>query len=756
MEYAKRNGLALGGAALVVLSAGWLVIGLGHEWAYPVLGWVPLPVSAGLAAYACLRVSRSERIEPATRRFWRHLAVAGVLLAGGTISNAVDALGGAQPSQRVGPVTVLWYLAVMGVVIWALLRLPTWQRSRGDLVRFALDACVILVAATAFVWQFSLRGHRDDAGLAGPVLVMVAVGFVAVITFVKVALAGAGRLDRRALRILSGASALSAVTGGLTPFLSGHPYLSSSFVAVPVGALGLVLAAEQQRRGECRESRPRASSRTSVLPYVAVVAMDALLLTADGGSTAVRVSTAVLTVLVLARQVYALRENRYLLTTVDANLAQLRDYQDQLTYQATHDPLTGVGNRALFAETVDVLLAARAPFHVALLDMDDFKSVNDRLGHHTGDQLLEVVSRRLRATVGPDGLVARLGGDEFAIVLRDLHTARVEVVLDRVLEALREPPRLAGAVVRGAASIGVTTARPDDTGGELLRRADVAMYEAKAAGGDRRRWFDAALDEQAREAARLGDDLLHALDRDELFLLYQPIVELPGGGPAGVEVLLRWRHPSLGLVPPDVFVPLAERNGTIVEIGRWVLENACRQAALWQHRFGPAAPAKVSINVSARQLAEPGFVADVEQILSRTGADRGRLLLEVTETAVLEAGAPLDAVRELRERGLRVALDDFGTGQSSLSLLLTVPVDVLKVDKSFVSGAAAGQAGAVIVEHLIGFTNGLRMEAVAEGVETEAQALRLHAAGYSLAQGYLFGRPTTAAEIEAGLLSPVR
>ncbi|WP_236028985.1 putative bifunctional diguanylate cyclase/phosphodiesterase [Paractinoplanes lichenicola] len=755
MEQARlrlhRNALGVAGSALVLAGAAWLAVGLVHEWAYPILGWLLLPVSAGVASYAAWGVSRSAVLDPGTRRFWRHMALASALYVGGTISNTVDAVGGPEPSQRVGTLTMSWYLATMGVVIWALLRLPAWQRTRGDWVRFLLDSCVVLVAGAAFVWQFSIRNHQEwtaESGSATAVLVMVSIGLVAVVTLAKVAFAGAGRLDRRALHLLSAGSALSAAFGSLSPFLVDHPHLSSSFVAIPVGSLGVTLAAARQLRSGGRLPAPRRIRRISVVPYVAVVAMDALLLWAGGDSTAVRISTAVLTVLVMLRQVYALRENRRLLSTVDTSLNRLRETQDQLSYQATHDPLTGVGNRALFEETVDVLLATRAEFHVALLDMDDFKSVNDRLGHTTGDSLLIVVSRRLRAAVGSEGVVARLGGDEFTIVLRDVTDHRVDEILARVLTGLRESPRL-GPGVRSVASVGVTTARAGDTGPDLLRRADVAMYEAKARGGDRRHWFDAEMDEQAQRTARLSADLLGALDRDEFFLLYQPIVELPSGRPAGVEVLLRWRHPEHGLVSPDVFIPLAERNARIVEIGRWVLENACRQAAEWQRRFGAHAPSKISINVSARQLAEPGFVAEVEQILARTGVDRATLLLEVTETAVLEAGAPLEAVRELRERGLRVALDDFGTGQSSLSLLLTVPVDVLKVDKSFVSGDAADHAGAVIVEHLIGFTNGLRIEAVAEGVETEDQANRLHAAGYSLAQGYLFGRPATAADIES-------
>ena len=746
MGLAKRHAQVAAGVLLLLLSTAWLLIGLRHEWAHPVVGWLPLPLSVGLAGYTCRRAARAEELDEGTRRFWRHLSLAlGVYLAGVT-SNIVDAVAGAQSSQRIGTVTLICYLLVLGVVLWALLRLPSWRRTRGDWIRFGLDACVVLVTSGAFVWHFSLREHElylRQTGSAGPMAALVGVGFLSVISFVKVAFAGAGRLDRRALHLLAGGAGLSALCGGLTPFLSAYPYLSSSLVSVPVSALGVQLAAIRQLRGDGRPPRPRRRAVMSVVPYIAVAAMGALLLSTGGESLIMRAGAVIITLLVMIRQIVTLRENKRLLATVDANLCQLRDYQEQLTHQATHDHLTGVANRTRYETFTTELIEGGEPFHVALLDMDDFKSVNDRRGHHTGDALLVVVSRRLERIVGERGLVARLGGDEFVLVIRGS-----DDLLAEVLRAMREPQRVHGSPTSSQVSVGVTASRPGDSPEELLRRADVAMYAAKELGGNRWHAFDPAMDDLARETARLGADLLHALERDEFFLLYQPIVELPGHRATGVEALLRWRHPERGLVPPDVFIPLAERTGKIVEIGRWVLENACRQAAEWQHGYGDDAPAKVSINVSARQLAEPDFVDTVEEILARTGVDRARLLLEVTETAVLGAGAPIDAVHRLRAGGLRVALDDFGTGQSSLSLLLNCPVDVLKVDRSFVSGSAAADAGAVIVENLIGFIDGLHLEAVAEGVETPEQARRLYEAGYRLAQGYLFGRPMPAEDIE--------
>jgi EAL domain-containing protein (putative c-di-GMP-specific phosphodiesterase class I) len=273
------------------------------------------------------------------------------------------------------------------------------------------------------------------------------------------------------------------------------------------------------------------------------------------------------------------------------------------------------------------------------------------------------------------------------------------------------------------------------------------MYAAKTAGGGRWTWFDPIMDQLAADDARLAADLRQAIVRDELFLLYQPIVELPHGRLAGVEALVRWRHPEHGLVSPGVFIPLAERDGHIVELGRWVVEQAVQQAARWQRELGPDAPAKVSVNVSARQLGEPGFPAEMAAVLSAAGLDPARLVVEVTETAVLGTGVALEVVRALAAQGLSIALDDFGTGQSSLSLLVDCPVSWLKVDKSFVDGVTTDSPQAVIVDSLIGITEGLRMQAVAEGVETAEQAERLHRAGYRFAQGFHFARPMSESDI---------
>jgi diguanylate cyclase (GGDEF)-like protein len=477
--------------------------------------------------------------------------------------------------------------------------------------------------------------------------------------------------------------------------------------------------------------------------------MSALLIVvvAPGGSEmlVIAICAVAMTVLVMVRQFGMLRENARLLRTVDANLRQLRDYQSRLAHQISHDGLTEIPNRALFNERVTTQLASQLtsgePFHVALLDLDDFKVINDRLGHSTGDALLKVVSRRLHERLRPTDTVARLGGDEFTLLLPGRTADQTAELLRELVDAVQQPVFLHGQDMVVRISAGVTATQAGDTPEELLRRADVAMYSAKQVGGGRATWFDPMMDKLADADAKLGNDLRQALARDELFVLYQPIVELPHGRLAGVEALVRWRHPEHGLVSPAIFIPLAERNGTILELGWWILEQVVRQATEWEREYGDHAPEKVSVNISARQLGEPGFADRVAGLLRETGLTPYRLVAEVTETAVLGTGEALDAVHELHELGMRVALDDFGTGQSSLSLLVDTPVRILKVDKSFVDGVTMSSPQAVIVDGLIGITDGLAIEAVAEGVETAEQAARLHAVGYRFAQGFHFARP---------------
>jgi diguanylate cyclase (GGDEF)-like protein len=465
-----------------------------------------------------------------------------------------------------------------------------------------------------------------------------------------------------------------------------------------------------------------------------------------------------LTALVTVRQVHALRENQRLLAHVDANLLELNRYQAELTHRANHDLLTNLPNRAMYEQESRRMigdLAELGALSVALIDLDDFKAVNDRLGHTVGDMLLVGVAQRLRACVRRHDIVARLGGDEFALLLPGLSGAEAAAVLDRVQAALSRPVHAAGHDLLVRSSTGLAEARPGLAPAELLRRADLAMYAAKERGKGRYAVYDEELEHSHAADAQLGAELRLALDSDDFSLVYQPVVHAPDGAWSGVEALVRWHHPQRGAIPPDAFIRIAERTGLIVPLGDWVLRTACRQAAAWLERHGDAAPARMAVNVSARQLREPGFAADVADALRDAGLAPARLTVEVTETAVFEGGPALDTLHALAGLGVAVALDDFGTGHSSLGLLRTCPATTLKLDRSFVENICGGTEESVIAAALIQITDGLHLDAVAEGVETAEQAETLRRLGYRYLQGYRFARPMPPDEMERRITAVV-
>jgi diguanylate cyclase (GGDEF)-like protein/PAS domain S-box-containing protein len=449
-----------------------------------------------------------------------------------------------------------------------------------------------------------------------------------------------------------------------------------------------------------------------------------------------------------------------------------KELQAQLQHNAFHDALTGLANRALFADRLEHALArtdrAATPVAVLFIDLDDFKAVNDGSGHAAGDELLVAVAERLRLVLRPSDTIARLGGDEFAVLIEDaVDPGQAQAAARRLLDALAEPfPAPGGAPgedVRITASVGIASgAVGQHDAAELLRHADVAMYAAKEAGKGRSAAFAPDMDSAIIGQLQLKAELARAVERGEFTVHYQPTVELATGRLAGVEALVRWQHPDRGLVPPLEFIPLAEQTGLIVPIGRFVLSEACRQMAEWHISYPTRPPMTVSVNLSARELDEPGLVASVRAALDEAQLDPAHLVLEITESLLLvDLPATLSKLDQLRSLGVRLAVDDFGTGYSSLAYLENLPVDILKIDKSFVDrigvpldglpgDPAASQP--VMVSAISRLGHALHLQMVAEGIEQPEQVSALRGLDCQYGQGYYFARPLTAEDLAAVLL----
>jgi diguanylate cyclase (GGDEF)-like protein/PAS domain S-box-containing protein len=448
--------------------------------------------------------------------------------------------------------------------------------------------------------------------------------------------------------------------------------------------------------------------------------------------------------------------NGIVLTARD--VTERKQLEEQLTHQAFHDGLTGLANRALLLDRLTHALnrERRSGEQVCVLfiDLDDFKTVNDSLGHGPGDELLALIGSRLRTAVRPQDTCARMGGDEFAVLLEDVRSpSAANLAAGRIHDVLSQPVMIAEVEIPVRASIGIALDDARQTPAAMLRNADTAMYRAKAAGKGGVEIFDHTMHSAVRERLRMKTELQHAVSEGEFKLLYQPIIEIATGEINGFEALIRWANPRRGLIGPTEFIPVAEDTGLIVPIGRWVLQEACAQLARWQASSNR--PLRMNVNLSIKQLRHPGLGREVADAISAAAIDPGDLTLEITETLLAnDAEACIQHLQRLKDLGVKIAIDDFGTGYSSLEYINRFPADCIKIAKSFTDNLGNGGSGDQLMAAILRLGNELDLITVAEGVEEQAQLERLRELGCDLAQGFHLARPLDATAVDALLHDP--
>ncbi|GIF20584.1 hypothetical protein Ate02nite_33140 [Paractinoplanes tereljensis] len=712
-----------------------------------VLWAVQVPMDLALA-YGAWRL---RLLAPQYRRFWSAIAFAGCSFSVGDSFQTLNVLfdpGGASTDG--GTVQSAFFIVGMFSNVLACLLFPQGLKTGREKLVFWLDATTVLVAGGVTAWCFAVNGavEQQDRVTATITAALVVVG---AFSATKVALVPRPPMARFAAWPMVAAP----VVQGIAAFLPGPFQLQNHYYVFMVLLLPSLLIAVGPRIQEtlARTEGPAGTARRrpySLLPYGMIGLTFVVFLLVLPEHTSARLwgatlGAVVITGLVCGRQLIAFQDNVMLVRRLDVAVDRLTDQETMLREQASTDGLTGLANRSRFTEELGFALIGSPA--VLLIDLDDFKSVNDTMGHAAGDALLVEVSERLRAAVRDHDLVARLGGDEFTVLLPNGGAAGAERIAADILRRLGEPMTLEGRIIATRASVGVACARPGDESSTLISHADIAMYEAKRRGKNTCVHYSDEMGARIADEAELVRELGTAVDADEFMLLYQPIVRLDDLRMTGVEALIRWNHPTRGLVSPDDFIPLAERSGHIVSIGAWALREATRQAACWRAEYPAADHLTVNVNVAGRQLRTSGFVDEVAAALSDAGLPASNLSIEVTETAVLDDEESAEAMLRLRGLGIRLALDDFGTAASSLGLLLTVPVTTLKLDRSFVESITTAGRPRAVATAVSQMATALEFSSVAEGIETDEQREMIHSLGYQYGQGYLFGRPLPAGEV---------
>jgi diguanylate cyclase (GGDEF)-like protein/PAS domain S-box-containing protein len=846
-----------------------------------------MPLNLAVATMTAL-ASRSPVLDPGVRRGLRLLALGSAMVfVGNAISTWYLMVLDKNPPVSWAD---LFYLSDSLLILAALLSFPLARRTRLERWKFVLDAAMVLVGGAVVIWYFSIRATAGATEHSGTITTLLAfayplVGMLVLLGITTVILRRPTDGNRVAFRLLIGAVSISVVadlTFSLMSLEAGGRTASIIDGAYLICYVMLMAGAELYYRRPVPHAVARATPRPrnqplSPLPYLAVAATYGLLVHAvirpwTDPVSGLAVGALLVTVLVVVRQLLAVRENVRLLaeTAVRQNEARFRSLvqhssdviivtrpngtmrfvspsanrvfgydpsemvgrpiatllhpddrdrattlfehagrtpgvtgpvewrfrqpdgswlsaeilatnltgdptvrgivlntrdvserkrlEEQLTHQAFHDPLTGLANRALFRDRVSHALALAQrqlhPITVLFLDLDDFKRVNDSLGHAEGDRLLIAAAERFLSCARAADTVARLGGDEFAILLE--HAAgpdgRAEL-LERLATAMSHPFTLSGNQVQVTASIGVATAGAGDSADDLLRNADVAMYAAKRRGKGRSETYESRMYADVRHRLEMEAALRTAIDAGDLTLHYQPIVQLSTGAIYGVEALVRWEHQTYGHLLPQHFIPLAEETGLIVKLGSWVLDEACRQVQAWRLAH-PQSPLSVSVNISGRQLQGSGIAEALGDALASSGVDPSAVILEITESVLMQqTDTVLERLQGLKKLGVRLAIDDFGTGYSSLSYLQRFPIDILKIAKPFVEEVALGAERAALARAIVGLSDTLRLQTVAEGVEMAEQRAALIELGCPLGQGHYFSRALPAETVGRMLAS---
>lgn len=635
------------------------------------------------------------------------------------------------------------------------------------------DAAMVCVGALALSWQFLMGSYAHDGTLSGfGKFVTMAYPIMDLgVLFIIIQSMIAGATRRASDTLLSLAVVLMLAADFSYDLLvlhsadSGSSPVDGLFLANYIVLAAAALHPSMARATPSMQGRPAPRFWWALVAAAGFVSPVVLLV---GSLTGAQVDVPVLATTSIVLFTLAVVRTGWLFARLRAQTAELtsrsgalhealqvqQGLEADLRHQAFHDSLTGLANRALLRDRVEHALDA-APrlggtVAVCFCDLDGFKSVNDSLGHRFGDELLVVVSKRLSSIVRPGDTVARLGGDEFAVLIdnaTDLES--VSVLAERIVSVLGQPVEIEGQQIHLSVSAGVAFSDVGTTPETLLSEADAAMYESKALGKDRFTMFESFMRSRAVDRMTLINAFQGSLERAEFFLQYQPQLCLADDGLEGFEALVRWQHPTLGTVAPDRFIPLAEETGFIVPLGRWILQRACVEAAGWTAATG--APISVSVNLSARQLQDTGLMRDVQNALAHSGLAAERLVLEITESVLMLNPEQIAAVLGgLRELGIRIAIDDFGTGYSSLSYLRQLPVDILKIDKSFIDPLQdPSSEGAAFVETILRLARDLHLRATAEGIEHEIQRDALVRMSCDSAQGYLMSRPLTATAAHA-------